>query len=153
MAIPVSSAYRIFWSGRYLERADSLARLMDTRFYEFLESGTDEDEQKTRWIALLKGVGMYELFARKYGNYTVKNVYEFMIFSPDNPSSIRTSLQQAKENISGAMPDAVFIETNKLLQMIQESSIDEVCESPHDFLSKIIQGCALISGLIDRLWS
>ena len=51
------------------------------------------------------------------------------------------------------MPDAVFIETNKLLQMIQESSIDEVCESPHDFLSKIIQGCALISGLIDRLWS
>ena len=27
------------------------------------------------------------------------------------------------------MPDAVFIETNKLLQMIQ-SSIDEVCESP-----------------------
>ena len=45
---------------------------------------------------------MYELFARKYGNYTVKNVRVHDIHPIT--SSIRTSLQQAKENISEPCP-------------------------------------------------
>lgn len=153
MAIPVSSAYRIFWAGRYLERADTIARTLDVHFYRFLESGTTEADQESLWVAVLRGLGCYESFVKKYGKFSTRNFFEFMIFSSDNPSSILNALKQAGQNISGSMPDAVFIETNKLFLFIQVASIDSIIGSPHEFLTKVIQSCALISGMIDRLWS
>lgn len=150
--IPVSSAYRIFWAGRYLERADTIARTLDLHFYRFLESGSSQEEQETLWIALLRGLGCYDAFIRKYTSFSLKNFFEFMIFSPENPSSILMALRSTKQNVSGAMPDSIFIETNKLLLFVEGSSVDAILQSPHEFLTKVIQGCALISGLIDRLW-
>lgn len=151
--IPASSAYRIFWAGRYLERADTIARTLDIHFYRFLEAGSSEDEQEALWIALLRGLGCYDAFIRKYGKFSFGNFFEFMIFSSENPSSILTALKFTKQNVSGAMPDTVFIETNKLMLFVENTSIDSIIHSPHEFLTKVIRSCALISGLIDRLWT
>lgn len=151
--IPVSSAYRIFWAGRYLERTDTIARTLDIHFYRFLESGSSEEEQEHLWLAVLRGLGCYDAFIRKYSKFSMQSFFEFMIFSTENPSSILSALRFTKQNVSGAMPDSVFIETNKLLLFVETSSLEAILQSPHEFLTKVIQGCALISGMIDRLWS
>ena len=90
-----STARRSYWLGRYLERADSTARLV-------AENGNLLMDLPKRlpagWQPLVNITGSVELFNQIYREPIERNVTRFLINDQRNPASLANSLQWAREN-------------------------------------------------------
>jgi uncharacterized alpha-E superfamily protein len=91
-------AENLYWIGRYIERAENTARLLDVNYFATLEGAGVVTGQ---WAPLLVITGSDEAFRAKGGRGDAKSITHWLAFDPSNPSSIRTCLQQARENARG----------------------------------------------------
>ncbi|SNR32218.1 alpha-E domain-containing protein [Paracoccus sediminis] len=90
------TAANLFWMGRHLERADTAARLLDVGQRITLLPNTASGYQN-EWNSLLQASGTADLFARKYGEISQENIEEFIFFDRDNPSSVMSCIERARE--------------------------------------------------------
>ncbi len=90
------TASNLFWMGRHLERADTAARLLDVGQRITLLPNT-EAGYRNEWNSLLQASGTSEVFARKYGEATQEKIEEFIFFDRDNPSSVASCINNARE--------------------------------------------------------
>ena len=90
------TASNLFWMGRHLERAETAARLLDVGHRITLLPNTDAGYQN-EWNSLLQASGTASLFAQKYGEITQEKIEEFIFFDRDNPSSVASCLEKARE--------------------------------------------------------
>jgi uncharacterized alpha-E superfamily protein len=93
------TAANLYWTGRYIERADFVARLLDaTARLSALPSTYGGDP--TAWIGALAAAGVDELFAEAHGDEdpTEAAVIPFLTVSEDNPSSIYKCVERARAN-------------------------------------------------------
>lgn len=88
-------AESLFWVGRYLERAEDTARLLDVQIHELLEAGDGGEIAATR---LLSVMGIAESDER---SVDLGEVTALLAFSAGQPSSIASSLRGARENARG----------------------------------------------------
>jgi uncharacterized alpha-E superfamily protein len=86
----------LFWIGRYMERADNTARILDVNYHMLLEQ--PPDTYKLRWDPLIAVTGERSRFYRRYEEASAQNAFEFLGFSEENPNSIWQCLSQAREN-------------------------------------------------------
>lgn len=91
------TAANLFWMGRHLERAETAARLLDVGQRITLLPNTEAGYQN-EWNSLLQASGMAETFARKYGEVTQEKIEEFIFFDHENPSSVVSCIQKARES-------------------------------------------------------
>jgi uncharacterized alpha-E superfamily protein len=91
-----STAQRAYWLGRYLERAESTARLVNVNarlLYDLPK------RLPLGWQPLVNITGSEELFADLYDEPSEKNVSRFLINDARNPSSLLSSVELARENV------------------------------------------------------
>ncbi len=88
-----------FWLARYLERAESLARILEAQT-SFQRSAADRNS----WEWILALYSDQEKFAKKFSEPTVKNVINYYVTSLDNPSSIQSCIRSARENARALRP-------------------------------------------------
>ena len=86
----------IFWIGRYMERADNTARILDVNYHMLLEQ--PPDTYKLRWDPLITITGERKRFYQKYDEASARTAFEFLGFSEDNPNSISQCIILAREN-------------------------------------------------------
>lgn len=91
------TAANLFWMGRHLERADTAARLLDVGQRITLMPNTETGYQN-EWNSLLQASGTADLFAEKYGDARQENIEEFIFFDRDNPSSVVSCIEKARES-------------------------------------------------------
>jgi uncharacterized alpha-E superfamily protein len=91
------TADHLFWMARYTERAENTARMLDVHVQTALLPQPAENLEKS-WRALLSISELQAQFDDKYGLLTQKDVIDFMVRDPDNPSSIAACLTEAREN-------------------------------------------------------
>jgi uncharacterized alpha-E superfamily protein len=91
------TANDLFWMARYMERAESIARLLEVGYRIALlpREGSRQDEE---WLSTLRSAGCDELYLAKHGTCTTTDVVRFMLFDGDNPSSVFASLAAARRN-------------------------------------------------------
>ena len=89
-------AQNLFWAGRYLERAESGARLINATTLLLLDLPRQTEFD---WRALVEIVGAEALFARHYPDATEESVMRFLSSDRDHPGSIASSLAHARENL------------------------------------------------------
>lgn len=90
------TADNLFWMGRSVERAENTARMLDVTYRNaMLPSAT---EHSNEWIATLNVGGDVDAFFDKHSEASARSVIEYMALDPANPSSIYTSLENAREN-------------------------------------------------------
>jgi uncharacterized alpha-E superfamily protein len=89
------AAENIFWLNRYLERADNYARFIDVNLNISLEMPPSYQSQ---WLPLVETTGDTELFHELYKEATAENVIRFLATDVQNPNSIRSCLNAAREN-------------------------------------------------------
>ncbi len=90
-------AESLFWIGRYVERADVTARILDAFLARILEDPwVDEDAACRSLLAILGSAPPHD------ARLTTGDVLELLGFDVDNPSSIAGSLSAARENARGA---------------------------------------------------
>ncbi|MCZ0963033.1 alpha-E domain-containing protein [Paracoccus benzoatiresistens] len=90
------TAANLFWMGRHLERADTAARLLDVGQRITLLPNTASGYQN-EWNSLLQASGTANLFAEKYGEISQENIEEFIFFDRQNPSSVMSCIEKARE--------------------------------------------------------
>ncbi|WP_022707931.1 MULTISPECIES: alpha-E domain-containing protein [Paracoccus] len=91
------TASNLFWMGRHLERAETAARLLDVGQRITLLPNTDAGYQN-EWNSLLQASGTSAVFAQKYGEATQEKIEEFIFFDRDNPSSVVSCIEKARES-------------------------------------------------------
>jgi len=88
--------------GRFLERADKTARILDVKYFILLPSVKDVGStlDELQWIALLKSASAYEMY-RKRGLHriTPMDVAEFLILTQEFPRSIRFCVMQTERSL------------------------------------------------------
>jgi uncharacterized alpha-E superfamily protein len=87
------NAEQLFWQARYIERATSLARIIEIHASHGRASADD-----LGWAWLVALYSNEEWFAERYDTLTSKNVIQFYVADADNPASIRFCIKAAREN-------------------------------------------------------
>jgi uncharacterized alpha-E superfamily protein len=91
------TADHLFWMARYTERAENTARMLDVNVQTSMLPQSDE-ENAQGWRALLGISELQQAFNQKCQSLEAREVIDFMVRDPDNPSSIVACLTQAREN-------------------------------------------------------
>ncbi|MDB5764858.1 MAG: alpha-E protein [Herminiimonas sp.] len=91
------TADHLFWMARYTERAENTARMLDVNVETALLPQSAEAAEQG-WRAMLGISELQNLFDDKYGLLTRRDVLDFMVRDPGNPSSIASCLNQSREN-------------------------------------------------------
>ena len=92
------TADNLFWIARYIERAETNARLLEVAARNALLPDTGGGN-RNEWESVLRASGTSGLYADKYGKEAVqRNVETHMFFDRDNPSSVASCINAAREN-------------------------------------------------------
>lgn len=94
------TADHLFWMARYMERAENTARMLDINLKTLLLPQSAKHEERAQ-RAVLRISELEPAFDARYagkGGPTRENVLDFLAAAPDNPSSIYSCLQAAREN-------------------------------------------------------
>lgn len=92
------TADNMFWLARYVERAENLSRLLDVSFRLSLMGLDEHDDGLQAWRLGLEIADDDAMFAARYGQVTPEAVLTYLALDTDNPASIVTSIQKAREN-------------------------------------------------------
>ena len=86
----------LFWIGRYMERADNTARILDVNYHMLLEQ--PPDTYKLRWDPLIAVTGERSRFYQLHDEASAQTAFEFLGYAEENPNSIAQCIVQAREN-------------------------------------------------------
>ena len=92
------TAGNLFWTGRYLERADFVARLIDATLRFATLPTTELDHDGGRWSSALATAGAADAFAAVGAPMDEASVIRFLVIDASNPSSILNCLYLARAN-------------------------------------------------------
>jgi uncharacterized alpha-E superfamily protein len=91
------TADNLFWLSRYTERADFIARILDAAM-RLSSLPSSYGGERNEWEGAVAAAGNLAEFKRLYGAVNEDTVRDFLAFSPNNPSSIKRSIEAAREN-------------------------------------------------------
>ncbi len=109
------TADHLFWMARYMERAENTARMLDVNYQTSLLPQSSEAAMQG-WKGLLSISELTADYQRLHKEVTPKDVMEFMVSEPRNPSSILSCLRAARENaraVRGALTTEVWETMNQ----------------------------------------
>jgi uncharacterized alpha-E superfamily protein len=143
-----NEAWHFGQMGRFLERADKTARIVDVKYYVLLPSvqdvGTTLDE--IQWMALLKSASAYEMY-RKRGRHVITpwQVAEFLLLDREFPRSVLFCLRQVQASLTqitgtGANDGHIGVERQlgRLCAELEYITIEEIIQRGlHEFLDHL----------------
>lgn len=142
-------AERVYWMGRYIERAESTARLVNAYTNQILDLPKGVDPG---WRQLVDITGSNELFESHYQNYDERNTVKFLLADTFNSSSIMSALVNARENVRTTrdlMPTEAWEHTNELYLYCKNNVQNGILrKNRFFFLKHIIFRCQQITGLL-----
>ena len=141
-----------FWLGRYIERAESTARLLQvTRTLAF----DAELPPMSCWRPLVTVSGQYPELSAHLGADAAGNgeaVQRYMTWAPDNPVSIRSSIRAAREgarSIREVIGHDIWEATNDLyLWFMGESAASQYLQDRDEVYRHVRRSTQLCLGLI-----
>lgn len=147
-------ANSLYWMSRYIERAESIARLVDVNLQLLLDFRNLNDATlDAHWMPIVQSSGDEELFRTLYPKATGKTVTDFLVFNPANANSIHSSLAQARENarmVRDQIPVELWEEINRIhLYLHSPRAQQDWRESPSDFFHTVRNTSLLLQGLTD----
>lgn len=137
-----------FWMGRYMERAESLARLLMVT-----ESFAADQESDEAWAPILQVFADTEAFAERKKPLTALNVARFYLADSSNSNSVVHAATMVKEN-ARSLRHLLSTESWRQVSLFQKSvaalqkrrfalsRLSEICGDIRD-------GCATLRGVLD----
>lgn len=130
------TADHLFWMARYTERAENTARMLDVNVQTSMLPQSEEENARG-WRALLGISELQYAFKQKYQSLEGREVIDFMVRDPGNPSSIVACLTQARENaraVRGTLTTEVWeIQNQTWLDMQRRLKSDLLETDPSKF--------------------
>lgn len=142
-------AERVYWTARYLERAENTARLINA--YDKLMFDLP-NAVNLGWYSLITINSADSFFEERYKIKSERNVVKFLLGDEQNPTSVLSSIKMVRENVRttrDVIPADTWEMVNELSMFLESNLTDGVNRrSRFNFLDGIIKGCQQIHGLI-----
>ncbi len=142
-------AENLYWHGRYLERAEDLARLINVNANLHLDL---PGQLTPGWEPLVRIIGNPELFAELYEDKSERHVVRYLLADERNPGSLRATLEFARENLRSArdlLPREVWEQMNALYLKGQDELPANLSKRRrHEFLRELILDCQQLAGTL-----
>jgi len=150
-------AFNAFWMGRYLERAENLARILDVN-----ETFARDRSQEDLWRPILQLHGEAESFMAQHDRCDAREVVFHYTLSRHSPSSVRSCLDGAREN-ARSMRHLISTEMWRHLNVFHEwvcglKRRDIRLDNLSNVCARIKEGCQTFTGILegtlhrDQLW-
>jgi uncharacterized alpha-E superfamily protein len=136
----------LYWLGRYVERAEDTARMLDVTFHHLLES--PPAVEATAWRELIEILYLGEVYE---GMLDQPSVSRYLVTDTDNPGSILSSVGRARDNARG-LRDRISTELWEAINVfyLELSAADltvGVEQRAYALLGDIKSRCQLINGV------
>jgi uncharacterized alpha-E superfamily protein len=167
-------AESLFWIGRYVERAEDTARILDVHIHHLLEAPVTSETELCRSLLAIMGVkGALTAPPDRLPSdrppsdrlpsdhedeevITARRVTDLLAFDRSNPSSIVSSLTAARANARG-VSEAISSEMWEALNVTYNSLPSQVDVgqriAPYAFFRFVRERAAIVAGLTDSTMS
>ena len=139
----------VYWMGRYIERAENVARFLDVNHNLMLDLPQGYQDQ---WQPIVDTTGDRSWFERHYGAARRANVVKFLAFDAEYPNSIRSSILAARENarsVRETISSEMWEQINTLYLLITSESAKDVPTDLPAFCYQIRMACHLFHGITE----
>jgi uncharacterized alpha-E superfamily protein len=140
----------LFWLGRYVERAEDTARMLDVTYHNLLES--PPDDESTAWSELLEVLYL----DRSFGERAIdrESVTSYLVTDRDSPGSIYSAVTRARENARG-LRDRISTELweaiNRFYLELGRPDLETmVVQRPYEVCRTVKSQCQLVSGVASQ---
>ncbi len=145
------TAQNLYWLARYIERAETNARLLEMAARNALLPDTGGG-MRNEWDSVLLASGTKASFDAKYGDPVQRNVETHLFFDQDNASSVASCIHQARENgriVRTALTTQVWEALNAAAAEMRELARQERTSlSTSDLKDFVLRHTAQIRGAI-----
>lgn len=143
-------ANRLYWSARYLERSEGLARMISAYTHFILDTPKSSG---VGWEVLINIIEAEPAYFSRYSKITENNVIKFLLSDEENLGSLKASVSFARENLRttrDVLPEEAWELVNEL-HLYTKLNVDEAVKrrSRHDFMEEIMLRNMQIDGLFD----
>ncbi len=139
----------VYWMGRYIERAENVARFVSVNLMLMIDLPADGGNQ---WQPIVDTSGDAAVFRERYGAASRESVIQFLATDAKNPNSIASCVRAARENarsVRETISSEMWEQINSLYLMLQGSQDTEIASVFHE----IRMACHLFQGLTDSTMS
>ncbi len=139
---------------RYVERGENVARFIEVNLNLIIDSPVELEGQ---WKPIVKTSGDIELFKQNYDTLSKENVINFLTFDLENPNSIISCLNSARENsrsVREIISSETWIQINSFYNFLNDTESKKMAlENSHDFFTRIIACSHSFIGVINSTMS
>ncbi|SET16820.1 alpha-E domain-containing protein [Paenibacillus sp. NFR01] len=141
------NAEALFWIGRYIERAENHARLIDVHYH--IQQAEDFQEEGHKWSRLIDALGVREEYQRQYAAFSEQNVLSFITLDLGNSNSLFSCVHQARNNLRTLrqqLPSELWDIINGFNLWLAEQSVADIMQGPHPFYQQVKERAAMFLG-------
>lgn len=143
-------AESLYWVGRYVERAEDTARILDVHVHRGLEDPSVEEDAACRGLLAVMGV------TAPADPVDTSQLIDMLGFDSGSPASIAGALVAARENARSAR-DSISSEMWECLNATYNALPGVIARvtggSPHAFFAYVKERAAILAGLADSTMS
>lgn len=137
-----------FWTARYMERAENVARILDVA-----ETFAQESRAVREWLPIVQLHDDADRFFEVHPEATAEAVIHFYVLDRDNPTSILSAVRMARENGRGLrhlISTEMWTHLNMFYNRVQALGPDDVRLSRLSRLcASIKEDCQLHTGIVE----
>jgi uncharacterized alpha-E superfamily protein len=141
------TAEALFWIGRYTERTENHARLIDV-YYHIREERESSSGQI--WSRLIDTIGDRAVFNEQYSSCTEQYVLQYITLDKNNVNSLLACTNHARtnlRNIREKMPAELWDIMNGLYLWLKEKDVRDITsDSPHLFYRFVRDNLSMFHG-------
>jgi uncharacterized alpha-E superfamily protein len=133
--------------GRYIERADKTARILDVKYFILLPSMAEIGSvlDMIQWSGVLKSVSAFMMYRRTYGQLFPKKIIEFLILDKHFPRSVyhcTINAQYMLQNVLKAHRSSIKTSAMKKLAMLSSelyyTNVKEIIKyGLHEYIDRL----------------
>jgi uncharacterized alpha-E superfamily protein len=143
------NAEALFWVGRYVERAENHARLIDVHYH--IQQEADFQHQEHKWARLIDALGARSCYELQFESFTEKDVLSFITLDRGYANSLFSCVSQARNNLRTLrekLPSELWDILNAFYLWLGEKQVDDIIkESPNAFYRQIKERMAVFQGV------
>lgn len=139
----------LYWMARYMERADSILRMLKINY-----ASSQDNNEEFSWQPVLRIFGHLEQEQVAAMSQNSRQVLQYMVLDRENPNSIFCLIKQARENARGVQ-DNITTELwqclNEFYHIVHEERLRYLLrqEDPVTVIDALIKECMLYFGVSD----
>ncbi|MEK3982465.1 hypothetical protein CA600_29190 [Paenibacillus sp. VTT E-133280] len=141
------NAEALFWIGRYIERAENHARLINVHYH--IQQEEDFHEEGHKWSRLIDALGVRGEYMQQFETFSEQDVLSFITLDLGNSNSLFSCVHHARNNLRTLrqqLPSELWDVVNSFNLWLGERSVADIMSGPHQFYQQVKERTAMFLG-------